>query len=78
MRNSSDLEPAEFIDVVFRKIATPQQQDDLTAVAVQLLGHIASNEAKQVAKVYRSAGRAWIASSRTELGLVPALATSKR
>jgi len=49
MRDSSDLEPIEFIDLLFRKIATPQQQDDLTAVAVQLLPHSAVSEAKQIA-----------------------------
>lgn len=37
MRDSSDLQPAEFIEQLFRKIATPEQQDDLTAVAVQFL-----------------------------------------
>ena len=49
MRDSSDLEPGEFIDLLFRKIATPQQQDDLTAVAVQLLPHSTGSEAKQIA-----------------------------
>jgi sigma-B regulation protein RsbU (phosphoserine phosphatase) len=29
---SADRKPAEFMDLLFRKIATPEQQDDLTAV----------------------------------------------
>jgi phosphoserine phosphatase RsbU/P len=37
LRDSSDLEPAEFIERLFRRVATPEQQDDLTAVVVQFL-----------------------------------------
>ena len=33
---SADRKPAEFIDLLFRKIAMPEQQDDLTAVLAQI------------------------------------------
>lgn len=32
---SAAEKPAEFIDLLFRKITTPEQQDDLTAVLAQ-------------------------------------------
>jgi phosphoserine phosphatase RsbU/P len=35
LRNSHDLEPAEFIERLFNQIHTPTQQDDLTAVLIQ-------------------------------------------
>ncbi len=35
LQNTKHLEPAEFIEQLFRKISTPPQQDDLTAVLAQ-------------------------------------------
>jgi sigma-B regulation protein RsbU (phosphoserine phosphatase) len=35
LRDAGDVEPAEFVEQLFRTISTPVQQDDLTAVLAQ-------------------------------------------